>query len=125
MDDRTEADRNTPAYAGKTDQRTKKSEKIEKHPRLRREDGPKRCRLPSAGETPPLTRGRRVPQVVIRFNHGNTPAYAGKTDFNDVLTLRKTGNTPAYAGKTGLLFARPLAPQKHPRLRGEDSYVEH
>ena len=72
--------------------------------------------------------------------HGNTPAYAGKTEsrtqqhFKDEETppltrgrLEKVrirgsrdGNTPAYAGKTNQSDRDGTTYGKHPRLRGED-----
>ena len=72
-------ERNTPAYAGKTETGYCLPEQCEKHPRLRGEDKgvetcPKRTR-----ETPPLTRGRPLCDVSIPWHQGNTPAYAGKT----------------------------------------------
>ena len=92
---------NTPAYAGKTSPSNERHQTfwetppltrgrphddhvgvrpVRKHPRLRGED-----RLPGeAGsrksETPPLTRGRRREEGGRHKHHGNTPAYAGKTN---------------------------------------------
>ena len=75
---------NTPAYAGKTPSRNRSRTTDWKHPRLRGEDlFPHQIReiLP---ETPPLTRGRPVERLMHLAHHGNTPAYAGKTDCQKV-----------------------------------------
>ena len=52
--------RNTPAYAGKTARRRKRSPDTWKHPRLRGEDKVFAKGSPLEWETPPLTRGRRT-----------------------------------------------------------------
>ena len=93
-------ERNTPAYAGKTETPSRPFPKRWKHPRLRGEDRQTFADKLKEWETPPLTRGRRRSGKRSRCACGNTPAYAGKTlrevDLADVLW-------------------------KHPRLRGEDS----
>ena len=113
--------RNTPAYAGKTSASSISFLLDEKHPRLRGEDKSVPFQAVFVTETPPLTRGRRVLQVLISEPLGNTPAYAGKTiglrlwrgmtretppltrgrQLQGVDLNVEFGNTPAYAGKTG------------------------
>ena len=90
---------NTPAYAGKTIAMVKLLESSKKHPRLRGEDHEWRVSGYATKETPPLTRGRLLP---------------------DGRVVARRGNTPAYAGKTRPLLSLWLSRQKHPRLRGED-----
>ena len=91
--------RNTPAYAGKTSGVSTWTAEAKKHPRLRGEDIRLFSELVGEGETPPLTRGRQIARRASGIQNGNTPAYAGKTV------------VPEY-GET--------EPEKHPRLRGED-----
>ena len=93
---------NTPAYAGKTRNFHRPGDVVRKHPRLRGEDANRvvsRCGRP---ETPPLTRGRQALKRKEKDPSGNTPAYAGKTDFLAEIGARL---------------------KKHPRLRGEDSNI--
>ena len=73
------AERNTPAYAGKTERVVA----VTNEPQ----------------ETPPLTRGRLFSRSAPSGRAGNTPAYAGKTK-PPRAALLLLGNTPAYAGKT-------------------------
>ena len=131
---------NTPAYAGKTARKRKRSPDTWKHPRLRGEDLFSLPRRFFLQETPPLTRGRRYIIGPLGSRQRNTPAYAGKTlqcprtrstsqetppltrgrpRLLDQETLARR-NTPAYAGKTRLLVSVFTVPWKHPRLRGED-----
>ena len=70
-----------------------------KHPRLRGEDICCTMRTTPEMETPPLTRGRRMPE--------KDP-------------IAQSGNTPAYAGKTMKYPSEEEKHEKHPRLRGED-----
>ena len=88
----------------------------------------------------PAYAGRPERIAVQENGRRNTPAYAGKTayDENDPWEFLETppltrgrlvqnrqprariGNTPAYAGKTGTTTSAGSHTQKHPRLRGED-----
>ena len=131
---------NTPAYAGKTQQRDRARRRRSKHPRLRGEDVLFAIQKQRDLETPPLTRGRQCSRGRRVRTPGNTPAYAGKTTARPsargapekhprlrgedrTTRLRRrgvSGNTPAYAGKTPLNPRLPIRYWKHPRLRGED-----
>ena len=93
---------NTPAYAGKTWNPHAMRAGKGKHPRLRGEDYSAERQGKREAETPPLTRGRQ---------------------FGTYVRLIWDGNTPAYAGKTQFASAWRRAPWKHPRLRGEDSNI--
>ena len=75
-------------------------------------------------ETPPLTRGRLQAGLPHDGGQGNTPAYAGKTEVVAQVSTGETRNTPAYAGKTVGAVAVGAVGWKHPRLRGEDSFME-
>ena len=92
--------RNTPAYAGKTELDGLNCQCLEKHPRVCGEDRVKNAMIPFSVETPPRMRGR--PGVFLRFG-------------------RTRGNTPAYAGKTDEFHPSALRISKHPRVCGEDS----
>ena len=94
------ADRNTPAYAGKTEDDFVYVPEYGKHPRLRGEDAERESAATASRETPPLTRGRP---------HNPRPRASCP------------GNTPAYAGKTPCQSRTTSSRRKHPRLRGEDS----
>ena len=94
-----QADRITPACAGKTRVKLHRWKPFTDHPRMRGEDVPASpCSCPSQG-SPPHARGRRR-----RIRRGVPAARI----------------TPACAGKT---LYRPLPygqPRDHPRMRGED-----
>mgnify|MGYP001409645962 CR=1 FL=1 len=142
-----------PLTRGRRSERFRSRQEFRKHPRLRGEDWIENDPAVLAGgntpayagktmpfkllpepspETPPLTRGRRLPDALQRAGTRNTPAYAGKTkttigtahfpqetppltrgrlDHMTDGTLRQR-NTPAYAGKT--IFT----------LEGIERYVE-
>ena len=70
---------NTPAYAGKTCKDVPISRVGEKHPRLRGEDVFLLYPDGKGLETPPLTRGRQHLFSKVPATDRNTPAYAGKT----------------------------------------------
>ena len=111
-----------------------------KHPRLRGEDGFESCQPRHTKETPPLTRGRRLPRrqcLPRRWKHPrlrgeDAPAPSLSSGARETPPLtrgrhkhsRRLGfrlrNTPAYAGKTYALSRLNLGGEKHPRLRGED-----
>ena len=131
--------RNTPAYAGKTHFVSFPASRLEKHPRLREEDGTVNLSNGGYGETPPLTRGRRSLEGSAALSVRNTPLTRGRPGApwtsrgapetppltrGRLIVHREIAiaqrNTPAYAGKTA---CRPYAwrlSKKHPRLRGED-----
>ena len=94
--------RNTPAYAGKTEQCPACQAAQRKHPRVCGEDCTARAPSPCRKETPPRMRGRPISKCPNSFMRGNTPAYAGKTD--------------RYLGQ-------PCGTGKHPRVCGEDFFL--
>ena len=88
----------TPAYAGNTNIRNFINSYHRDHPRLR---GEHHCSLsiaPSAGGSPPPTRGTPILGPSVTPSRGITPAYAGNT----------------YEGKIA-----DMQFEDHPRLRGE------
>ena len=111
-----------------------------KHPRLRGEDGFESCQPRHTKETPPLTRGRRLPRrqcLPRRWKHPRlrgedgafswrckakpeTPPLTRGRHLLGRLGRGVQGNTPAYAGKTDLKSVTERLEGKHPRLRGED-----
>ena len=110
---------NTPAGAGKTRSKTSNGNSRKKHPRWRGEDPRRTGSRNRSTETPPLARGRRTNSTRSSGRTGNTPAGAGKT-FELRHEVRDHRNTPAGAGKTTDDVLKALAPEKHPRWRGED-----
>ena len=70
---------NTPACAGKTTGGLQAEIRAQKHPRLRGEDHPASAGIRPFEETPPLARGRRRKGYEREHRCGNTPACAGKT----------------------------------------------
>ena len=134
------ADRNTPAYAGKTYRDDQGACRIEKHPRLRGEDRGRGDRTGGTGETPPLTRGRPEPpngpserpqkhprlrgedrrRSRIFSGSSETPPLTRGRPFSPLTRGVRHGNTPAYAGKTFSELLLDALGEKHPRLRGED-----
>ena len=73
------ANRNIPAYAGKTTCQSSDFTTVKEHPRVRGENSAENCRKKSLGGTSPRTRGKRygAPDAFTTFR--NIPAYAGKT----------------------------------------------
>ena len=114
-----EVTRNTPAYAGKTDQQIVLTNHDGKHPRLRGEDPIPPPSDDEVPETPPLTRGRHAAAIRKGGVGGNTPAYAGKTDRP---TPESSGRWkhPRLRGEDFFLCAPFALPLETPRLRGED-----
>ena len=114
---------NTPAHAGKTDQRGIYLQRCRKYSRARGKDvagvGVEGERV----EILPRTRERLLLLPLVLWLRGNTPAHAGKTGvaydshirFEEILPrtrerlwrgfvlLVRLGNTPAHAGKTSSL----------------------
>ena len=91
--------RNTPAYAGKTQEEHAPAPVDGKHPRVCGEDGIGFGYARAQMETPPRMRGR--------------PAQGARC-------AAASGNTPAYAGKTISWSCGMLSKKKHPRVCGED-----
>ena len=91
--------RNTPAYAGKTEAGHAGLCEQQKHPRVCGEDPQPQTQGPRGGETPPRMRGRLFNIAEAHILPGNTPAYAGKTAIDEI---------------TGAVS------EKHPRVCGED-----
>ena len=93
----------TPACAGKTPRVKRHGELCADHPRMRGEDwveAQERCARPGS---PPHARGRRYLEADCRG---------------------KTGITPACAGKTRTLFQAITQSWDHPRMRGEDGFID-
>ena len=95
--------RNTPAYAGKTDNVDHSLNLAEKHPRVCGEDFRSSILSRGTWETPPRMRGRLRYKQLTGILDRNTPAYAGKT--------------PAFVLPTVIVV-------KHPRVCGEDLPTE-
>ena len=94
----------TPACAGKTPARSRRSPRTGDHPRMRGEDGAAGWPWKHMHGSPPHARGRRS-------GHKAEP--------------RGRGITPACAGKTGLHPRSTASPPDHPRMRGEDQRRDH
>ena len=93
------SDRNIPAYAGRTKDRSRNLRRREKHPRIRGENPSSFDQLNDKLETSPHTRGE-----LGRF----------------VEAITYIGNIPAYAGRTSIRRRLFLFLRKHPRIRGEN-----
>jgi len=91
---------NTPACAGKSHRLPILIHRDRKYPRVRGEEHRGQHERELAWEIPPRARGRGVLQPGIKFDNGNTPACAGKSDADD--------DFRAAAGK-------------YPRVRGEEA----
>ena len=91
--------RNTPACAGKTQNRRDTDGPSKEHPRLRGENLKAPIGTLAVQGTPPLARGKHGPLLQTQQMVGNTPACAGKTW------------SPAPDSTNGW---------EHPRLRGEN-----
>ena len=89
----------TPAYAGKMRGPSSRLSVIQVHPRIRGEDKKAHDSGNIPEGSPPHTRGRSFPVLILAPLRGFTPAYAGKI---------LAGDVPAcFSGV-------------HPRIRGED-----
>ena len=97
--ERKHLNRNTPAYAGKTQKIFNLSQIKKKHPRVCGEDSAIPNPTYRERETPPRMRGRR----------------GGRESLPEC-----SRNTPAYAGKTLMVMEMENKLKKHPRVCGED-----
>ena len=93
---------NIPAYAGRTVLALASERPWRKHPRIRGENALRKSACCLTSETSPHTRGEQNARGAFRADVGNIPAYAGRT------------------GRTPQNFARP---EKHPRIRGENTHT--
>ena len=109
---------NTPAYAGKTPQVSRKASRGRKHPRVCGEDRRLTAGAWSGAETPPRMRGRLAAKLERDFFTGNTPAYAGKTPV--VCDRTRTGRKhPRVCGEDFIDYAMYFSPgETPPRMRG-------
>lgn len=92
--------RSIPAHAGKTDGRHAATACPREHPRSRGENHIAKGGFDAALGTPPLTRGKQQPKLLVAH------------------FLR---NIPAHAGKTRPALYSPLSSEQHPRSRGENT----
>ena len=74
----------TPAYAGKTTKTQNGGIPIRDHPRVCGKDRIAMTLAPSKSGSPPRMRERLVPDRRVNLHIGITPAYAGKTFFENV-----------------------------------------
>ena len=112
------ADRNTPAYAGKTIRMDIHIPTNEKHPRVCGEDSSFASVLSTLLETPPRMRGRPIRICITRGVQGNTPAYAGKT-YKEAHKQRCNQKHPRVCGEdfsTAISLLRFI--ETPPRMRG-------
>ena len=133
----------TPAYAGKSVQRSKYFNSIRDHPRLCGEKfEPLQKGYTMTGSPPPM-RGKGANDRTAGVGTGITPAYAGKSlrhsdcwckvygspppmrgkgiPRHDILFLH--GITPAYAGKRLWRLVEAGSARDHPRLCGEKHWI--
>ena len=94
----------TPAYAGNTLENQSLWMRAWDHPRLRGEHFLLKVSHSYLSGSPPLTRGTLSCRVLVVFQFGITPAYAGNTSF---------------------AFLKTSSVWDHPRLRGEHLYHEY
>ena len=109
----------TPAYAGKSDISESRSEQCRDHPRL---CGEKPFRMPKsrlASGSPPPMRGKVFVTEFVIVQIGITPAYAGKSDQNVIITILHKGSPPPMRGKGPEGVRYTGDPEDHPRLCGE------
>ena len=95
---------NTPTCVGKTAGPLLASCWTWKHPHVRGEDYPSRCRRPQHRETPPRAWGRPGSVASKKSCKRNTPTCVGKTE-----------------GRISL----PISSWKHPHVRGEDGIISY
>ena len=100
---RTSPDGITPACAGKTVALHLGLPRVRDHPRMRGEDCPSRPSLRRIAGSPPHARGRPQSELEEAQRHRITPACAGKTKFIELHDL--------------------ISPD-HPRMRGEDDWLQ-
>ena len=113
--------RNTPAYAGKTARALQTPWGSQKHPRICGEDAAQECLFCISVETPPHMRGRHAVRVRNTDNSGNTPAYAGKTQWRKGRVLQWKKHPRICGEDASLTLLSSHAWKKHPRICGEDS----
>ena len=88
----------TPAYAGKSDQRTRNSMRSRDHPRLCGEKCSMKYGITSDLGSPPPMRGKEYLWRHDKKNGGITPAYAGKSDKAKVV-LKWNKDHPRLCGE--------------------------
>ena len=87
---------------GKTNAKNQQAPELWKHPHVRGEDGKPICLSEKSPETPPRAWGR--PEVTTEDISG-------------------VGNTPTCVGKTQQKDAEDVIVEKHPHVRGEDTWT--
>ena len=100
---KADIDRITPAYAGKTILLCACVPHVADHPRV-------------CGENPPRAENKG-------FDIGSPPRMRGKLPYATKTDL-KDGITPAYAGKTSMQMYATLKGQDHPRVCGENAFLD-
>ena len=121
---RANSDRITPAYAGKRPWALFYVFIFWDHPRLCGEkSGGKDSTIVLAGITPAYAGKSNANDMVFRFHKGSPPPMRGKVRcwWNGAMVQRIT---PAYAGKSFKRFFARSMYQDHPRLCGEKLFIE-
>ncbi|SCQ64061.1 Hypothetical protein PFR_JS9-2_2011 [Propionibacterium freudenreichii] len=90
----------TPAYAGRTLNRTQRMFDPQDHPRVCGENLSGSTRRECSIGSPPRMRGERRLHGDLLSAVGITPAYAGRTVVGALVVVGVGGITPAYAGRT-------------------------
>ena len=114
----------TPAYAGKTCCRCARAGRRWDHPRVCGEDAWRCSGLVGVPGPPPRMRGRLRDGVLMRSKIRTTPAYAGKTEINRLLSVNDPDH-PRVCGEdrsTRSLYSAGVGPP--PRMRGRPQSVD-
>ena len=109
----------TPAYAGKRIKLRKRHSICGDHPRVCGEKFSSVMRQTSRRGSPPRVRGKELHPVCVGGTHGITPACAGKS-FRDNLVSRQLQDHPCVCGEKFIISCVVVTPMgSPPRMRGK------
>ena len=116
------ANRNIPAYAGKTPSSPPRNAAMTEHPRVCGENNAFTYSAWARRGTSPRMRGKPPESITSAADRGTSPRMRGKPELTRRMT-RTLRNIPAYAGKTQPSGRAHRSHQEHPRVCGENQLL--
>ena len=118
----SQAERITPAYAGKSSFQKKRSCRKEDHPRVCGEKLIPPAEVAEGWDHPRVCGEKTHPTTIKVVKQGSPPRMRGKAQkyYRNVDFKRIT---PAYAGKSPSINAKIVNPEDHPRVCGEKWHI--
>ena len=109
----------TPAYAGKSAHRVRRSDSMRDHPRVCGEKHTTFFVRPRKWGSPPRMRGKVTGSARAPLNARITPAYAGKSLTIQKMTTRSRDHPRVCGEKSKVSCLKPLIRGSPPRMRGK------